>query len=172
MARSWVRLTRTYGEFLARVKSRHPPLAANRRQKIECREFCLSQVKSVSRTLRLRRTCGVTRNLGGWRAQIASKGQWYHLGTFGTPEEAARVYDAAAIKYHQSQTFWHVGDLEGARAWYSPDFDRDQILSAERADRANKARLDHVEGIRGHYVPTAAAPESIAGQPQLKMRPP
>jgi hypothetical protein len=44
-------------------------------------------------------------------------------------------------------------------------------LSTERADCANKARLDHVEGIRGHYVPAASTAQPIAGQPQFKMRP-
>jgi hypothetical protein len=42
---------------------------------------------------------GVTRNGKGWRAQIRELGQWHHLGTFATPEQAARAYDAAAIEY-------------------------------------------------------------------------
>jgi hypothetical protein len=53
----------------------------------------------------------------------------------------------------------------------SPNLDRDQIFAAMRADRANKARLNHIEGIRAHRMPTAPAPEPVTGQPQLKMWP-
>lgn len=35
-----------------------------------------------------------------WRALIGAEGQHIHIGIFATPEEAARAYDLAAIKYH------------------------------------------------------------------------
>ena len=52
----------------------------------------------------------------------------------------------------------------------SPHFDCEQVFTALRAHRPNKARLDHVKGVRAHLPPAAAAPESVAGQPQFKMR--
>jgi hypothetical protein len=35
-----------------------------------------------------------------WYARIVAKRRPIHLGCFGTPEDAARAYDAAALKYH------------------------------------------------------------------------
>jgi hypothetical protein len=37
---------------------------------------------------------------GRWFAQITVERQTYFLGTFKTPEAAARAYDAAALEYH------------------------------------------------------------------------
>lgn len=37
---------------------------------------------------------------GTWVARVQFKGKRYHLGTFNTPEAAAKVYNEAARKYH------------------------------------------------------------------------
>jgi hypothetical protein len=45
---------------------------------------------------------GVSRRkpLEKWRASITVNGKWMHLGYFDSEVEAAKVYDAAAQKYH------------------------------------------------------------------------
>ena len=43
---------------------------------------------------------GVSQNNTNWCALIRVDGKRIHLGTFITKEEAARVYDAAAKKFH------------------------------------------------------------------------
>jgi len=40
---------------------------------------------------------GVSRH--GWTAQIVTSGRQIHLGTFDTPEAAARAYDRAAVEH-------------------------------------------------------------------------
>lgn len=39
-------------------------------------------------------------NRGGWQAKIRHSGKKHCLGSYSTPEEAARVYDAAALAHH------------------------------------------------------------------------
>jgi hypothetical protein len=43
---------------------------------------------------------GVYRIGRGWMAQIGARGRQYRLGTFESPEEAARAYDFAAVNLH------------------------------------------------------------------------
>jgi hypothetical protein len=43
---------------------------------------------------------GVSRNGGGWRARINENGVYLSLGTYGSPEEAALVYEAEACRLH------------------------------------------------------------------------
>lgn len=43
---------------------------------------------------------GVTKAGNKWRAQICADYQVRYLGQYATREEAARVYDAAAVKHH------------------------------------------------------------------------
>ncbi len=45
------------------------------------------------------RYTGVSLNVGRWRAYITTGGKLLQLGTYGTEEEAAQAYNAAAVKF-------------------------------------------------------------------------
>ena len=66
---------------------------------------------------RNRRPCGIrtlkgirARPNGRWIAVIGANGGTIHLGTFDTPEAAARAYDAAALKFHGEFARLNFGD--------------------------------------------------------------
>jgi hypothetical protein len=40
------------------------------------------------------------KDTGSWQANIACNGKQQHLGLFKTAEEAAKAYDAAALRLH------------------------------------------------------------------------
>jgi hypothetical protein len=42
------------------------------------------------------------RTTNGWRARIRVGHKLINIGTYSTPEKAARAYDKAALKYHGS----------------------------------------------------------------------
>lgn len=54
---------------------------------------------------------GVSFRLGRWRAQIVVNDKQIYLGTFDTPEQAAKAYNEAAVKHHGK--FAHINDLSG-----------------------------------------------------------
>jgi len=54
---------------------------------------------------------GVSKRIRGWRAQIVVNDKQIYLGTFDSPESAAKAYNEAAKKYHGD--FARLNDLSG-----------------------------------------------------------
>jgi AP2-like factor (euAP2 lineage) len=64
----------------------------------------------------------------GWQAHIMHEGEWVHLGEFPSPELAARVYDAACLKYRQDRAM-----LNFPESWENPiNIDQPIVVKATR----------------------------------------
>lgn len=53
---------------------------------------------------------GISPNGSGWKAEIRARGKPRYLGSFRTPEDAARAYDKAAAELHGDFASLNFGD--------------------------------------------------------------
>jgi hypothetical protein len=62
-------------------------------------------IQRINQSIRVNNTSGYRgvhfhKRLAKWQASIGFERQYYHMGYFDSANDAARAYDAAAIKYH------------------------------------------------------------------------
>lgn len=67
----------------------------NQRSNLRPSNYSLNQANSIGKNRLSFR--GIRKRRGKYAAQLTAFGKQYHLGTFETPEAAARAYDAAAL---------------------------------------------------------------------------
>jgi hypothetical protein len=72
----------------------------NRISNLRLSDRCLQAANSGPKKTNLIGYKGVSKYGDKWRASIEARGQAFKLGSFPTPEEAARAYDAKALELH------------------------------------------------------------------------
>ena len=87
---------------------------------------------------------GVIRNKGKWVARIRYDGESARLGQFDTAEEAARVYDIAALELHKEFATTNFPDTTGRLILLSNG--RYAIVDSEDYEQLSKWEWDCVQG--------------------------